>query len=85
MQNMKKILLIDDHLTVRSGIKLLLTNMYKEVEINEAENGTRAIALLKETSYDLITMDVQMPNTDRFALMEYVKKEYSTAKVLCFL
>jgi len=81
---MKKFLLIDDHLVVRSGIKLLLTDMYKDVEINEAADGNNAVALLKETTYDLITMDVQMPNTDSFALMEYVKKEYPKAKVLMF-
>jgi len=81
---MKKFLLIDDHLVVRSGIKLLLTDMYKEVEISEAENGQSAMELLKEATYDLITMDVQMPNTDSFSLMEYVKKEYPKARVLMF-
>ena len=81
---MKKFLLIDDHLVVRSGIKLLLTDMYVDVDIKEAEDGTSAMALLKDETYDLITMDVQMPNTDSFALMEFVKKEYPKAKVLMF-
>ena len=81
---MKKYLLIDDHLVVRSGIKMLLTDLFKDVEISEAENGNSALELLKEATYDLITMDVQMPNTDSFALMEYVKKEYPKAKVLMF-
>ncbi len=81
---MKRFLLIDDHLIVRSGIKQLLTDMYKDVEIYEAEDGNSATALLKTHTYDLITLDVQMPNTDSFALMEYVKKEYPQAKVLMF-
>ena len=81
---MKKFLLIDDHLVVRAGIKMLLTDMYKDVEISEAEDGDSAMALLKEGTYDLITMDVQMPNTDSFALIEHVKKEYPNAKVLMF-
>ena len=81
---MKRFLLIDDHMVVRSGIKLLLTDMYKDVEISEAEDGDSAMALLKAAEYDLITMDVQMPKTDSFALMEYVKKEYPKAKVLVF-
>lgn len=81
---MKKFLLIDDHMVVRSGIKLLLTDMFKDVEISEAENGNSALELLKEATYDLITMDVQMPNTDSFALMEFIKKEYPKAKVLMF-
>ena len=81
---MKKFLLIDDHMVVRSGIKLLLTDMFKDVEISEAENGNSALELLKKATYDLITMDVQMPNTDSFALMEFIKKEYPKAKVLMF-
>ena len=81
---MKKFLLIDDHLVVRAGLKLLLTDMYKEAEINEAEDGDSAMKLLKEATYDLITMDVQMPKTDSFALMGYVKKEYPKARVLMF-
>ena len=81
---MKKLLLIDDHLVERSGIKMLLTDMFKDVEISEAENGNSALELLKEATYDLITMDVQMPNTDSFALMEFIKKTYPKAKVLMF-
>lgn len=81
---MKKFLLIDDHLIVRSGIKLLLTDMYKDVEIYEANNGESAIILLKENVYDLVTLDVQMPDTDSFALMQFIKKEYPLAKVLMF-
>lgn len=81
---MKRFLLIDDHLIVRSGIKLLLTDMYKDVEISEAEDGESAMKLLKEDTYDLITMDVQMPKTDSFTLMEYVKTAYPKAKVLMF-
>lgn len=81
---MKKFLLVDDHLVVRSGIKLLLADMYEEVQISEAQDGESAIKLLAENEYDLITMDVQMPNTDSFALMEFVKNKYPAAKVLMF-
>ena len=81
---MKKFLLIDDHLIVRSGIKLLLNDMYKEVEIYEADDGISALAFLEQNNYDLITLDVQMPNTDSFALMQFIKKEYPLAKVLMF-
>jgi two-component system invasion response regulator UvrY len=81
---MKKFLLVDDHLVVRSGIKLLLADMYEEVQISEAYDGESAKKLLAEAEYDLITMDVQMPNTDTFALVEFVKKKYPAAKLLMF-
>ncbi len=81
---MKKFLLIDDHVVVRSGIKLLLLNLYKDSEISEAKDGDTAIAFVKENHYDFVMLDVQMPNTDSFALMEYFKANYPLLKVLVF-
>jgi two-component system, NarL family, invasion response regulator UvrY len=81
---MKKFLLIDDHVVVRSGIKLLLSNIYKDSEINEAKDGDTAIELVKNNHYDFVMLDVQMPNTDSFALMEHFKANYPLLKVLVF-
>ncbi len=81
---MKNFLLIDDHVVVRSGIKLLLADIYNGAEIHEAMNGDSATLKLKERSYDLIMMDIQMPNTDALGLMEYIHISYPTAKVLIF-
>ena len=50
---MKKFLLVDDHMVVRSGIKILLSDIYNPSEIHEAMNGETAIAKLKESKYDL--------------------------------
>jgi two-component system, NarL family, invasion response regulator UvrY len=81
---MKKFLLIDDHVVVRSGIKLLLSNIYKDSDISEAKDGDTAIELVKNSHYDFVMLDVQMPNTDSFALMEYFKANYPLLKVLVF-
>jgi two-component system invasion response regulator UvrY len=81
---MKKFLLVDDHMVVRSGIKMLLSDIYKASEIHEAMNGETAIAKLKETGYDLVILDIQMPNTDTLGLMEYIHHTYPDAKVLMF-
>lgn len=81
---MKKILLIDDHTVVRSGIKVLLTDIYKEVDIKEAQDGESALLILQENNFDLVTLDIQMPNTDTYALMELIKRKYPLIKVLVF-
>ncbi len=81
---MKKFLLVDDHVVVRSGVKILLADLYTSSEIYEAMNGETAIAKLKESEYDLIFMDIQMPNTDTLGLMEYIHVTYPHAKVLMF-
>jgi two-component system invasion response regulator UvrY len=79
-----KILLIDDHFVVRSGIQALLTEILKPCEVHEADNGESATEKLKKNAYDLIMMDIQMPNTDSLGLMEYIHIKYPEAKVLIF-
>ena len=77
-----KFLIIDDHYVVRSGISALLSLIYQPCEIYEAENDLRAKEQLKLFTYDLIIMDIQIPNVDMLAFMEFVHKQYPETKVL---
>lgn len=81
---MKKFLLVDDHVVVRSGIKTLLTELYSPAEVHEAMNGDTAMIKLKEHEFDLVMLDIQMPKTDALGLMEYIHIKYPKAKVLIF-
>lgn len=81
---MKRFLLIDDHVVVRSGIKMLLSDIYEHSAIDEAKDGESALEKLKEHEYDLVMLDIQMPNTDTFGLMEHFKTHYPSLKVLIF-
>lgn len=81
---MKRFLLIDDHVVVRSGIKMLLADIYEHSQIDEAKDGQTALEQLEKNSYDLVMLDIQMPNTDTFALMELFKQKYPAIKVLVF-
>ncbi len=81
---MKKFLIVDDHVIVRSGMKLLLGEIYPQSEIYEASDGDGATQKLKEHQFDLIMMDIQMPKTDTIGLMEYISVRYPSAKVLVF-
>ncbi|HMC99009.1 MAG TPA: response regulator transcription factor [Ferruginibacter sp.] len=81
---MKRFLLVDDHVVVRSGIKVLLSEIYKPAEIYEAFDGESTRERLKEHEFDLIMLDIQMPNTDTLGLMKFIHQDYPTAKVLIF-
>ena len=81
---MNKFLLIDDHTVVRSGIRTLLTGLYPHAEIDEAKDGETAIAQVRAKEYDLAMLDIQMPNTDTFSLMEFLKTNFPRLKVLIF-
>ena len=81
---MKKFLLVDDHVVVRSGIKLLLLEIFKPAEIYEAADGEGVLEKLKEHTFDLIILDIQMPKTDTIGLMETIHNLYPDVKVLVF-
>ena len=59
-----KILLADDHLLVRNGIKSLLEEEDSLRVIGEAANGQEALDLAKELNPDLLIIDVRMPVMD---------------------
>ena len=81
---MKKFLLIDDHVVVRSGIRLLLQDMFSSAEIMECGDGACAIAKVKEHAFDLIVSDIQMPNTDALSLLGEILLLRNDAKVMIF-
>ncbi|MEI6866512.1 response regulator transcription factor [Flavicella sp.] len=59
-----KILLADDHLLVRNGIKSLLEEEESLEVIGEASNGQEALEFAKELKPDLLIIDVRMPIMD---------------------
>ena len=61
MEKVIKIILADDHLLVRNGIKSLLLEDATLDVIGEASNGKEALELAKETQPDLLIIDVRMP------------------------
>ena len=81
---MKRFLLVDDHIVVRSGMKSILIEIFNPAEIHEAGDGNGTIEKLKQHTYDLIMMDIQMPNTDTLGLMKIIHQDYPAARVLIF-
>jgi len=81
---MKKFLLVDDHVVVRSGIKLLLLEIFKPAEIYEASDGEGVLEKLREHTFDLVILDIQMPKTDTIGLMEIIHTTYPNLRVLVF-
>lgn len=55
------ILLADDHAVVRRGIRELLSEKYPEAEFTEAANGRDALVQSRARQWDLIVLDISMP------------------------
>lgn len=68
----EKILVVDDEDIIRESLSYILKKENYEVE--EAENGKAAYEKLKETSYDLVITDIEMPEMKGTQLLEEIKK-----------
>jgi len=81
---MLNFLIVDDHEIVRAGVKNVLRITFKPDEIDEAYNESTTREMLTKKKYQLIIMDVQMPNTDTIGLVSYIVANYPDAKLLMF-
>jgi len=66
---MHKILLVDDHPIVRSSVRLLIKEHLNHAEVAEAKNGDTAFQKIVKDDYDLVVLDINMPNTDSLGLV----------------
>lgn len=69
----KRILLIEDNLVNQKVTRSMLHKAALEVDI--AEHGKEAIALLEKNTYDLIITDLQMPEMDGFQTTAYIRNK----------
>ncbi len=67
-----KVLIVDDEILIRNVIKeyLKIENIY----FDEADNGLKAIELIKNNNYDCIIMDIMMPKLDGFSAIKEIRK-----------
>lgn len=77
-----KIILVDDHVLVRDGIKALLEDQQDFNVINEASNGIEALKVLKTSVPDLMIIDIRMPEMNGIDLVKAIKTKYTGIKTL---
>lgn len=78
---MKKLLLVDDHEVVRSGLKTLLSNLSFDV-IDEACSGKKAYEMAQNNQYDLIIMDISMDGISGLEAMSKILNRIPQQNIL---
>ena len=67
-----KLLGVDDEARIRELIKKYAT--FEQYDVTEAENGMQAVELCRQQDFDLIIMDVMMPDLDGFSACREIRK-----------
>ena len=76
------IIIADDHVLYRAGVKTALSSKRDIKVIAEADNGQQLMILLKAVQPDVILLDIQMPMMDGITSLPEIKKLYPDIKVI---
>jgi DNA-binding NarL/FixJ family response regulator len=77
-----RIILAEDHETVREGLKLIVNAQSDMEVVGEAGNGAAAIKLARELSPDIVVMDISMPELNGLKATKKLKQVCPDVKVL---
>jgi len=82
MSNTIRILLVDDHAVVRSGLsKFLMVNKDFEL-VGEAADGAEAIQMVSLHKPDVVLMDLVMPGMDGVTATREIRQKYPKTRVI---
>lgn len=70
---MIKILVVDDHTIVREGLKQILAESPGMVVAGEASSGQEVLQKIRQQTFDLIVMDISLPDRNGLEILEQVK------------
>ena len=77
---MSRILIVDDEANIRDLIKKYAK--FENYEVDEATNGMEAIEKVDNNQYDIIIMDVMMPELDGFSAIKEIRKKYDIPMIV---
>jgi DNA-binding NarL/FixJ family response regulator len=77
-----QVLLVDDHVLVRAGIRTLLEKIPNVKVVAEAASGREALELVKTKLPDLVLMDIAMANLNGLEALSRIAKDFPEVKVM---
>ena len=82
MNNKIRVMLVDDHAVVRSGLSAFLSVNSDLELVGEAENGQQAVARAGLLQPDVILMDLMMPVMDGIAATQAIKRQHPAIQIV---
>ena len=77
-----RVMLVDDHVMVREGLRLLLRTVPDIAVVGEAEGGRGAVALAQRVVPDIVVLDLDMPEGDGMAALRELRATLPQIRVL---
>lgn len=79
-----KLLIVDDHAVVREGIKSIIGSSNHIAVVGEAETGLEAIRLSRQLEYQVMLLDISLPDKNGIEVLKQIKAEKPEVSVIMF-
>lgn len=79
---MTRVLIADDHALFRAGLRQFLVDALPPAEIGEAASGNEALTCLQRKGWDLLILDINMPDRTGLDILRHVKSGHPATRVL---
>jgi len=80
----EKILIADDHSIVRIGLSIMIKKVRPQADIEEADSFKSVLEIINKVKFDLIILDINMPNGNFQQTFDIIKIKQPDVKVLVF-
>jgi DNA-binding NarL/FixJ family response regulator len=77
-----KVLLADDHVMMRGGLRMVLEQNAELTVVGEAEDGRETVRLVKKLSPDVVVMDIAMPDMNGIEATRQIVADHPGIKVI---
>jgi DNA-binding NarL/FixJ family response regulator len=77
-----KVLLADDHVMMRGGLRMVLEQNAELTVVGEAEDGRETVRLVKKLSPDVVVMDIAMPDMNGIEATRQIVADHPGVKVI---
>jgi two-component system, NarL family, invasion response regulator UvrY len=77
-----RILICDDHKIVRDGLRQILRQIQEVTDIDEAKDGSEAISIILKSDFDVVLLDISLPDKNGLEVLKSIKAKSPSTKVL---
>ncbi len=79
---MARVLIADDHALFRAGLRQFLVQSLSAADIGEAASGNETLSCLQRSEWDLLVLDINMPDRSGLDILRHVRSGHPGTRVL---
>lgn len=77
-----KVLIVDDHPVVRRGVRQILVDEFDDCQVVEAHNARELMQLVSEQEWDIVLLDISLPDRNGLDVLKDLRVEYPELPVV---